>query len=185
VLTSALHQPRFASLGVTLRAEVERALRSEPVARAEGRVLLAAAALTAALAGLGLLLIVFGPLRDRALEADLHAQGVGPGATSKEAVARLAAAAALGVLPGVAIAVVLSVLSVGAVGRASPDGQTWPPLVAVLPWPELVAWALLVAALPVLVGTALLATRRRLGPGGSPHRRGRDRLRHVPQGASR
>jgi hypothetical protein len=184
-LAAALRGPRFGVLSATLRAAVERALRSAPIARAEARVLLGAAALAAALAGLGLLLVVLGPLRDRELEADLQGQGIGPGAVSRQLIARLSTASLLGALPGAAIAVALSVLAVRTAGRTSAAGRPWPPLVVVVPWLDLLVWTALVAALPVVAGAALLAARRGLGPGRPATTRGRKRARRLPQAANR
>jgi hypothetical protein len=184
-LATALRTPRFGALSVTVRAAVERALRAAPIARAEARMLLGAAVFAAALAALGLLLVVLGPLRDRELEADLYAQGVGPGAVSAQLITRVAVASTLGALPGAVIAIALSVLAVGAVGSASAAGRPWPPLITVVPWLELVAWTAVVAALPVIAAAVGLAARRRPGPDGAASARKPRRLWRLPQAADR
>lgn len=162
-LRVALRDPRFASLSVRFRADVEHGLASAPVSRAVSRVLLGAAALAALLAVGGLMLVGLGPLRDRRVEADLLAQGFGPTAARRELLARLAAAALLGAIPGVALAALLAAMSVTGLGRAAAGAATiWPSLVPVVPVGALAGWTAAVVGLPVLGGwaAAVLPSRR-------------------------
>lgn len=152
LLRAALRRLRFASLSVQFRAGLERVLDDAPVARAVSRTLLVAAALATVLAVAGLLLVVLGPLRDRRIEDDLEAQGIGPRALRSVLLARLAITGVLGVCPGVAIAAALGGLAVSAVAGAGAAGSPSPPLIAIVPWRQLAAWALAVAALLMLAG---------------------------------
>jgi hypothetical protein len=113
---------------------------------------------------MGMLLVLSGPFRDRRIEADLEAQGMGPSAQRRELRLRLAFAAILGVWPGVLIAVLLDRLAASTVG-ATETGTPYPPLVTVVPWLTLVALGVAVTVMCLLLGWA--ATARSF-----PNRRG-------------
>ena len=139
------------------RADVERGLRRAPVARAILGTMIAAAALAGALALAGLLIALLGSVRDRRIELDLVAQGLSPREVRAELRLRIGLAAALGVLAGLAIAVVLTVLALAAVRAGLGAGVPQPPLITVAPWAELAglaATALVVCAAASVVGTA-------------------------------
>jgi hypothetical protein len=155
-LRAALTSPALAGLQATYRADIERRLRDASTARAISGTLLAAAAVSGVLALIGLLLVVHGPLRDRRLAEDLAAQGLGPSALRSELLTRLTLAGALGIVPGVGLALLLDRLAVAAVGSVA--GQTpVPPLVTVVPAEALVIWVAGAAAL--VLAAAWLAAR--------------------------
>jgi hypothetical protein len=155
-LRAALASPPLAGLQATYRADVERRLREAPTVRAISGTLLAAAAVSGALALIGLLLVVYGPLRDRRLAEDLAAQGLGPAALRSELLTRLTLAGALGIVPGVGLALLLDRLAVAAVGSVAGQRPV-PPLVTVVPARALAIWVAGAAAL--VVAAAWLATR--------------------------
>jgi hypothetical protein len=163
-LRQALRQGALAQLSPTFRSDIEHALLSQPLASGVLGTLLAAGALAAALAVVGMLLVLSGPFRDRRIEADLEAQGMGPSAQRRELRLRLAFAAILGVWPGVLIAVLLDRLAASTVG-ATETGTPYPPLVTVVPWLTLVALGVAVTVMCLLLGWA--ATARSF-----PNRRG-------------
>jgi hypothetical protein len=153
---AALADPPLAQLSAAFRSDVERGLRAAPIARGVLGTLVAATAVAAALAILGLLAALFGPARDRLVERDLEEQGMGPRGLRAELRARVVLLAALGVCVGGVLALVLTRLAV-AVVRAGTVAVPQPPLVTVAPWLELVAWML--AAIAVLGVTSWLASR--------------------------
>lgn len=162
-LRAALRTPPLAHLDARFRSDIEHQLRSAPVARAVLGTLVAATALSGALAVLGLLVALFGAARDRSMEDDLRALGVGPRALRRELQLRLVIAAILGVGAGLAIGVVLARLAVAAVRAAGTIAVPRPPLVTVAPWGELALWGL--AALTALA-LASFVTTRTLADGG-------------------
>ncbi len=170
-LRAALRAGSLAQLSSAFRLDIERGLQSAPVARSVLRALIVAAALTGLLAVLGLLLALLGVLRDRFTERDLEVQGVGPRGLRSELRTRLTLAAALGVLGGLAIALLLTRLAVATVAAAGTVSNPQPALVTVVPWTELLAWVLGTAVVLCLAGW--LATRwaikgaRPRGAGGS------------------
>jgi hypothetical protein len=95
-------------------------------------------------------------VRDERVERDLIAQGLGPRALRHELRLRIGAAAATGVIAGLAIAVLLTRLAVAGVRAAGAVAVPQPPLVTVAPWLELALWGL--AALLVLSAASWLAT---------------------------
>lgn len=157
-LRTALSQGPLAAASVTYRADVERALRDAPIGRAVMRTLVGATALSAALAVLGLLVTLLGPLRDRALEDDLFAQGLGPRALRMQMRLRLACASLIGVGCGLIVAFALARLAVAVVQAAGAVAAPDPPVAAVAPAPLLAAWALV--ALIVLIGAGYVASAR-------------------------
>jgi hypothetical protein len=164
-LRLALRQGALAQLSPAFRTDIEHALLSQPLASGVLGTLLAAGALAAVLAVVGMLLVLTGPFRDRRIEADLEAQGMGPSAQRRELRLRLAFAAILGVWPGLLIAVLLDRLATSTVG-ATETGTPYPPLVTVVPWLTLVAVGVAVTGMCLLLGWA--ATARSF-----PNRRGK------------
>jgi purine-cytosine permease-like protein len=160
-LRSALATGRLAALTTTYRADVQQSLRDAPVARAVMITLLGAAGLSALLAVLGLLVALFGPLRDRALEDDLFAQGLGPGGLRVQMRLRMGFAAAIGVACGLIVAFGLGRLAVAVVQAAGAVAAPDPPLTAVSPAPLLAGWG--VAALVALIVAGWLASQA-MGP---------------------
>ena len=147
----------FPGLSYSWRSDVERGLRGAPVARAILGTMIAAAVLAGALALAGLLIALLGSVRDRRIELDLVAQGLSPREVRAELRLRIMLASTLGVLAGVAIAVVLTVLALAAVRAGLGAGTPRPPLVTAAPWSELAALgvaALVVCGLASVIGAA-------------------------------
>jgi hypothetical protein len=163
MLRAAMSDVQFRQLRASFRADLQRQLRSAPVARAVLRTLLAASLLTDLLAVIGLLVTLLGPARDRRVEDDLIAQGVGPAALRRETQLRLLVTATLGVVLGAVIGIALTRLAVAAVRAAAGVAVPQPPVLAVAPWAELGLWSL--AALAAFTAGILLATRTRAGVG--------------------
>ena len=172
LLRDALGQGRLAQLDSSFRTAIVAGLRHEPLASGVIGTLLMAGAVGGALAVLGLLVVVGGPFRDRSIEGDLEAQGVGPSGLRRELRLRLALASALGVWPGLLIAVLIDRLAVATVG-ATESGTPQPPLVTVVPWAELVGLGAAITALCLLLGW--IATARAF-----PNRRGRPPAAVLP-----
>lgn len=156
-LRAALGAGKFAGLAAAFRADIQRGLRSAPLARGVLRTLVAAAALSLSLAVLGLLVALLGGARDRRVELDLVAQGIGPRALARELRLRFLIAGVLGVLVGLVIALVLTRLAVASVQAADTVATAGPSLVTVTPAGQLAAWCL--GALAALTAASLLATR--------------------------
>jgi hypothetical protein len=90
---------------------------------------------------------------------------VGPRGLRAELVRRTSLAGCLGVLPGLAIALVLDLVAVAALGGAALGAPPRPPLVTVVPWGQLAALAAgTAAAVALLAGLAMrgLFRERRL-----------------------
>ncbi|MBV8997876.1 MAG: hypothetical protein JO304_02385, partial [Solirubrobacterales bacterium] len=172
-LRLALGNGPLAQLSAAFRSDIEHDLVSQPLGSGILRTLLAAGALAAALSVVGMLLVVSGPFRDRGIEADLEAQGMGPSGQRRELRLRLAFAAILGVWPGVVLAALLDRLATSTVGAAE-TGTPYPPLVAVVPWWTLVALAVAVSLLSLLLGW--LTTARSF-----PNHRGRPPSHAAPR----
>jgi hypothetical protein len=168
-LNLALGQGAMAQLSVAFRSDIEHGLVSQPLAGGILRTLLSAGALAAALAVLGMLLVVIGPLRDRRIEADLDAQGMGPASQRRELRLRLAFAALLGVWAGLGIALLLDRLATSTVGAAE-TGTAYPPLVTVVPWLTLLALGAAVSVMCLLLGWVATARSFPNRPGGPPSR---------------
>jgi hypothetical protein len=156
-LRTALRGGAFVQLSSAFRTDVERRLRGAPVARAVLATLIAAAAVSGALAIVGLLVALLGAGRDRSVERDLVEQGIGPRDLRRELALRVTIAAAAGVAAGLALAVVLTRLAVAAVRAAGTLATPRPPLVTVVPWGELLAWG--VGSLAALVAAAALGAQ--------------------------
>ncbi len=112
-----------------------------PVARGVFGPLIAATALSVVLAVVGLLPALLGGARDERAESDLKEQGVGPRGLRAELRVRLALASVQGVIAGLGIAVLLTRLAVASVRAAGTVADPRPPVVTIVPWRELAAWA--------------------------------------------
>jgi hypothetical protein len=156
-LRDALAGGPVSQLSSTFRADVERQLRSAPIARGVLGTLLAAAGLAGALAVLGLVVSLLGAARDERVERDLEAQGVGPRRLRSELRMRLSLAGALGVLIGLVITIALTGLAVTTVQAATTVAAPSPPLVTVVPWGELAVFGLV--AILALITTSWLVAR--------------------------
>ncbi len=155
-LRAALATPALASLQAQYRQMIERGLRDAPVARAVLGTLLAAAALSAALAIVGLLAALLGPARDGRMESDLIDQGASPRAVRAQLRLQAVIASTLGVVAGAVIAVVLARLAVATIRAVAALAGGAPPLVTVDPTAELVLWS--VAGVVALALVAWLGT---------------------------
>jgi hypothetical protein len=127
-------------------------LRSAPIARGVLGTLIAASILGAVLAAVGLIVALLGGARDRQVEGDLIAQGIGARSLRHELQLRMGFAAAFGVVAGVAIAALLTVLAVAGVRAGLTSGTPEPPLVTVAPWAALFGWAAVALCLLLVVG---------------------------------
>jgi len=158
-LRTALGSGPLAQLDSSFRADIDHQLQDAPVARGVLGTLIAATALSVALAVVGLLAALLGGVRDERVESDLTEQGVGPRGLRAELRVRLALASLLGVVVGVGIAVLLTRLAVASVRAAGTVADPSPPVVTVVPWAALAAWG---------AGTfAVLALAGWLAPSGS------------------
>ena len=156
-LRAALAGPALAGLQAQYRRTIERGLRDAPVARAVLGTLIAAAALSAALAILGLLAALLGPARDGPLESDLVEQGASPRAVRAQIRLQAVIASTLGVAAGAVIALVLARLAVTTMRAVAALAAGSPPLVTVDPAGELILWSgagLAALALATWLGTA-------------------------------
>jgi hypothetical protein len=156
-LRAALASAPLSQLSLLVRSEVERQLRSAPIASGVLGTLEAATLLAGTLAVLGLLVALLGGVRDERVERDLIAQGVGPRALRRELELRLLLAAALGVAVGLVVAALLTRLAVQSVQAASTLAAAQPPLVAVAPWLALAIWA--AVSLVAFAGAGWVAAR--------------------------
>ena len=160
-LRAALGSGALAQLDSSFRVDIEQQLRDAPVARGVLGTLIAATALSAVLAVVGLLAALLGGIRDERVESDLQEQGVGPRGLRAELRVRLALASLLGVVAGVGIAVLLTRLAVASVRAAGAVADPRPPVVTVVPWVALAAWGAGMFAVLALAGW--LAPRGSLG----------------------
>ena len=167
-LAQVLDRPPFSLLDRASRAELERSLATDPLARAITIALAVAAVLALGLAVLGLWIALVSELRDERGELfDLEAQGVPPRVLRAQFRVRagllVGVALAAGVVLGWALSrLVVSVVQVSA-GAAPPN----PPLRLDLDWgPAAVALACLLAA----VAFAVEVTTRRAFGGPAPER---------------
>jgi hypothetical protein len=162
-LRAALGSGPLAQLDSSFRSDLDQQLRDAPVARGVFRTLIAAAVLSAVLAVVGLLTALLGGARDERAESDLREQGVGPRALRAELRVRLALASVLGVVAGLGIAVLLTRLAIASVRAAGTVADPRPPVVTIVPWPELAAWG--AGTFTVLALAGWLATRAVIGSG--------------------
>jgi len=160
-LRAALGSGPLAQLDSSFRLDLEHQLRDAPVARGVLGTLIAATALSVLLAVVGLLAALFGAARDGRVESDLREQGVGPRGLRAELRVRLTLVSVLGVVAGLAIAVLLTRLAVASVRSVGAVASPRPPAVTVVPWAALAAWG--AGTLAVLAIAGWLATRRSVG----------------------
>jgi hypothetical protein len=153
---AALARGPLSQLSASFRDSIRSRLRSAPTERGVLGTLVAAAALSVALAIVGLLFATLGGVRDRRTETDLGAQGVGPRGLRREVRVRLGLAGTAGVAIGLVIALVLTRLAVASVRAAGSLAAPQPSLVTVTPASELALWAL--ATLAALIATGWVAT---------------------------
>ena len=148
-LRRALSAGDLARLAAAFRSDARRGIAADPAARAVLTTLAAAAFIAAMLAVLGLLILATGAIRDRRVETDLAAQGLGPRALRFELRFRLLIATLVGVLGGGMLSLVLARLAVSTVRAAGTVMSPDPPVVAVTPA------VMLVWELGVIVGLTL------------------------------
>jgi hypothetical protein len=160
-LRAALQREPLAQLDSSFRADLDNQLRDAPVARGALGTLIAATALSVALAVVGLLTALLGGARDERAAGDLAEQGAGPRALRVELRVRLTLATVLGVLAGLGIAVLLTRLAVASVRAAGTVADPVPPVVTVVPWVQLAAWG--AGTLAVLALAGVLATHALTG----------------------
>ena len=160
-LRAALGSGPLAQLDSSFRLDLEHQLRDAPVARGVLGTLIAATVLSVVLAVVGLLAALFGAARDGRVESDLREQGVGPRGLRAELRVRLTLVSVLGVVAGLAIAVLLTRLAVASVRSVGAVASPRPPAVTVVPWAALAAWG--AGTLAVLAIAGWLATRRSVG----------------------
>ncbi len=144
-LRAALRAGPLAQLSSSFRADAERSLRSDPIARGVLGTLEAAAVIGLVLAVIGLLVALAGGGRDLRLARDLSEQGIGPRGLRRELRLRFAIASVAGVVVGLVVGVALIGLAVAGVRVAL--GPAEPPVIAVVP----------VGALALLACVALVA----------------------------
>jgi len=157
-LRAALGSGPLTQLDSSFRLDLEHQLRDAPVARGVLGTLIAATALSVVLAVVGLLAALFGAARDGRVESDLREQGVGPHGLRAELRVRLTLVSVLGVVAGLAIAVLLTRLAIASVRSVGAVASPRPPAVTVVPWAALAAWG--AGTLAVLAIAGWLATRR-------------------------
>ena len=122
------------------RAEVERSLRDDPIARGTLLTLLAAALVALGLALVGVLLGVVSDVRDERGELDdLEAQGARPALLRRVVRLRSLVVVAVGVVGGLATAALLGFLVVDLVTVTADARATELPLRTAVAWPVLAA----------------------------------------------
>jgi hypothetical protein len=165
-LGAALGAPPFDVLAVTERAELERSLRADPLARAALLTLGAAALVALALALVGLLLGVVADLRDERGELfDLEAQGAAPADLRRQVRLRAGIVAAVGVAGGALTGAFLSLLVVDLVRLTANAARPEPPLLVAVDLPVVVAAvAVYVLAAALVVGLATARAFRSPAP---------------------
>jgi len=162
-LRSALSSGALSRLSAQFRSDVERSLRADPVAEGVLGTLVGAAAVSAALAIVGLLASLAGAMREPGAERDLEIQGLGPRQLAVQLGLRVLAAGGLGTIGGLVLAELLTRLAVATVRAAGAVAVPDPPLVAVAPLAQL---ALLgVGALAAFTVAGWLAAHATVGHG--------------------
>ena len=151
-LRAALRRPPLRGLSVGFRADVQRSLAGDPIARGVLGTLLVAAATSAVLAIAGLLAALLGAMRDVRIERDLTVLGLSPRQLRRERRTRVLVAGTLGTVAGLVLAGVLTRLVVGAVHAAGTVAAPDPPLVAIAPWGELGLLAIVAIVAIAIVG---------------------------------
>jgi hypothetical protein len=157
-LEAAVGRPPLQDVRATSQRKVEASLRDDPLARAVLWTLAGLALVGFALALGGLAVAVTADLRDERGELfDLEAQGARPSAIRRHVRLRSGGVLALGVIGGIALAAVLSVLVVAVVLVTANGRLPEPPLLLSIDWP-LVLGAL-AAYLVCAWGLVALTTR--------------------------
>jgi hypothetical protein len=158
-LARAVGRPPLDAVGATFRSDVEARLRSDPLARAVLWALAGLALVGFGLAVAGLAVAVTADLRDERGELfDLEAQGARPSVLRRHVRLRSGGVLTLGVLGGVALAVVLSILVVDVVLVTANGRLPEPPLLLDVDWPLVLAG--LAAYLVAAATLVSIATRR-------------------------
>jgi len=153
---AALARPPFNVLAVRTHAQVERELRSEPLARGSLLVLAAAAAVALILALLGIVLGLVADVRDEHGELfDLESQGARPTALRRHLQLRALAVAGFGLAGGLATGAILSGLVVDLVVLTAGATKPEPPLRLALGWQLVAVGLALLLALGGLVVAAI------------------------------
>ena len=159
-LAAELGAPPFNVLDVESRAELERSLRDDPLARGTLLTLLAAALVALGLALVGVLLGVVSDVRDERGELDdLEAQGARPALLRRVVRLRSLLVVSVGVLGGLVTAAVLGFLVVDLVAVTADARATELPLRATVAWPVLAA---ALAAGVLAAATLVTAASRRV-----------------------
>lgn len=159
-VADSLSRPPFRAATVRSRFAVMAERTADPFAGALVGALLAAALAGLALAGLGLALGVVADLRDESGElADLEVQGVPASTLRALAQARTALLAVGGIAAGLVAGVALTAVTTSALALAAGATIPVPSLRIVLPWPTLIA----VAVVPLVAASLLVAVLSRRG----------------------
>jgi hypothetical protein len=150
------HAPTTRALSVASRADTLARLQADPLARGALLTLAGTAAVALLLALVGLLLSVVGDVRDDRGELfDLEAQGASPATIRAHLRLRALLVAVFGVVGGIALGAVLSVLVISLVSVTAGAAEPEPPLRLSLDVPLLLAAAVLYVLLAaLLVGLA-------------------------------
>lgn len=139
-LAGELARSPFDVLAVDSRAELERSLRDDPLARGTLLTLLAAALVALGLALVGVLLGVASDVRDERGELDdLEAQGAGPALLRRVVRLRSFVVVGVGLAGGLLTATLLGVLVVDLVAVTADARASDLPLRATVAWPVLAA----------------------------------------------
>jgi hypothetical protein len=152
-------RPSVPQLTVQSRADTLAQLQADPLARGALLTLAGTAAVALLLALVGLLLAVVGDMRDDRGELfDLEAQGASPATIRAHLRLRALLVAVFGILGGLALGAILSVLVISLVSVTAGSAKPEPPLLLSLDAPLLAAAAVgyvLLATALVIAATAL------------------------------
>ncbi|MFL5961589.1 MAG: FtsX-like permease family protein [Gaiellaceae bacterium] len=152
-------RPSVPQLALQSRADTLARLQADPLARGALLTLAGTAVVALLLALVGLLLAVVGDVRDDRGELfDLEAQGASPATIRAHLRLRALLVAVFGILGGVALGAILSLLVISLVSVTAGSAEPEPPLLLSLDLPLLAAAAaayVLIAALLVAAATAL------------------------------
>ncbi len=159
-VAATLSRSPYNVLSVESRAELERSLRDDPLARGTLLTLLAAALVALGLALVGVLLGVVSDVRDERGELDdLEAQGARPALLRRVVRLRSLVVVTVGVLGGLATAALLGFLVVDLVTVTADARATELPLRTAVAWPVLAA---ALAAGILAAATLVTAASRRI-----------------------
>ena len=156
---NSARRPSVPQLTVRSRADTLAQLRADPLARGALLTLAGTAAVALLLALVGLLLAVVGDMRDDRGELfDLEAQGASPATIRAHLRLRALLVAVFGILGGLALGAILSMLVISLVSVTAGSAKPEPPLLLSLDAPLLAAAAagyVLLAGALVTAATAL------------------------------